>query len=190
MGKCNFPNEQFKLTESSSNKTFKSIKRNRSDVKALSFSCPVQECFGFFDFPYLRVLSPPLLNGVRLRAETSKRPEEDLVPSQGHMQHCSTINPSLLYYFQIIFKWAKSLWGIKTLLNLPPPSPNTSMAAGLSCPWWRWQRLRPTLRRWSAMATGRCKNWHEGRDNKHELKSLKRTGRQIKGFRLSGRHRS
>lgn len=51
---------------------------------------------------------------------TSKRLEGDLTPSQGHNKHCSTINPSLLYYFQIIFKWVKSLWGNKTLLNLSP----------------------------------------------------------------------
>lgn len=77
----------------------------------------------------------------RVLKGTSKRPEGDLAPSQGHKQHCSTINPSLLYYFQIIFKWVKSLWGIKTLLNpaLPPhththTSPYTSMAAALSCP--------------------------------------------------------
>lgn len=46
-------------------------------------------------------------------------PEGVSAPSHGHNLHCSTINPSLLYYFQIIFKWVKSLWGIKALLNLP-----------------------------------------------------------------------
>lgn len=33
----------------------------------------------------------------------------DLPPSWGHGGDCSPINPSLLYYFQIIFKWLKSL---------------------------------------------------------------------------------
>lgn len=55
---------------------------------------------------------------------TSKQPEGDLAPTQEHNWHCSTINPGLLYYFQIIFKWVKSLWGNKSLLN-PPPSPPT-----------------------------------------------------------------
>lgn len=67
--------------------------------------------------------SNPSQNRDRLMAKTSKRPEGDLAPSQEHNQHCSTINPSLLYYFQIIFKWVKSLWHIKTLLNLHPPLP-------------------------------------------------------------------
>lgn len=33
----------------------------------------------------------------------------DLPPSWGYGGDCSPINPSLLYYFQIIFKWLKSL---------------------------------------------------------------------------------
>lgn len=53
--------------------------------------------------------------------KTSKMLEGDLAPSHEHNRHCSSINPSLLYYFQIIFKWAKPLWGIETLPNLPPP---------------------------------------------------------------------
>lgn len=94
---------------------------------------------------------------------TSKRPEGDLAPSQGHNQHCSTINPSLLYYFQIIFKWVKSLWGIKTLLNLPPPSISLNFNGGRAIlSGWGWQGLRATLRRWSAMATGQCENCDTG----------------------------
>lgn len=121
---------------------------------------------------------------------TSKRPEGDLAPSQGHNLHCSTINPSLLYYFQIIFKWVKSLWGIKTLLNLPPPSPYTSMAAVLSCPGGDGRGLGPLLEGGPPRPQDSVRTVTQGRDNKHELKSLKRTGRQIKGFGLSGGHRS
>lgn len=91
---------------------------------------------------------------------TSKRPEGDLVPSQGHNQHCSTINPSLLYYFQIIFKWVKSLWRIKTLLN-PPISLHFNGGHAILSGWGR-QRLRATLRRWSATATGQCENGDTG----------------------------
>lgn len=97
-------------------------------------------------------------NGWRLRG-TSKRPGGDLAPSQGHNQHCSTINPSLLYYFQIIFKWVKSLWGIKTLPNPPPPPISQHFNGGCAIlSGWGWQRLRTTLRRWSAAATGQCEN--------------------------------
>lgn len=92
---------------------------------------------------------------------TSKRPEGDLAPSQGHNQHCSTINPSLLYYFQIIFKWEKSLWSIKTLLN-PPPPPSHFNGGRAILSGWGWQRLRATLRRWSGMATGQCENCDTG----------------------------
>lgn len=120
---------------------------------------------------------------------TSKRPEGDLAPSQGHNQHCSTINPSLLYYFQIIFKWVKSLWSIKTLLN-PPPTLHTSMAAVLSCPGGDGRGLGLLLEGGLAWPQDSVRTVTQGRDNKHELKSLKRTGRQIKGFGLSGGHRS
>lgn len=92
---------------------------------------------------------------------TSKRPEGDLAPSQGHNLHCSPINPRLLYYFQIIFKWVKSLWGIKTLLNLSPISPHfNGVRAILSG--WGWRRLRAALRRWSGMAAGQCENCDAG----------------------------
>lgn len=36
-------------------------------------------------------------------------PGSDSPPSRGHAHNCSPINPGLLYYFQIIFKWLKSL---------------------------------------------------------------------------------
>lgn len=87
--------------------------------------CESCDCFGCWKVS-LYVISGKGIHlcwtgkGWRLKG-TSKRPEGDLAPSQGHNQHCSTINPSLLYYFQIIFKWVKSLWGIKTLLNPHPP---------------------------------------------------------------------
>lgn len=117
---------------------------------------------------------------------TSKRPEGDLAPSQGHNQHCSTINPRLLYYFQIIFKWVKSLWSIKALLNppTPPPPPCTSMAAVLSCPGGDGRGLRRLLEGGLPWSQDSVRTLTQGRDNKHELKSLKRTGRQIKGFGL------
>ncbi len=90
----------------------------------------------------------------------------DLPPSWGHGGDCSPINPSLLYYFQIIFKWLKSLrWGlISPALQWPPLYlVCAGKAKGLE-----------VLRRWSD--TGQCENSGPGREHKHRLKALKRTG--------------
>ena len=121
---------------------------------------------------------------------TSKLPEGDLAPSRGHGQHCSSINPRLLYYFQIIFKWLKSLCSIKSLslipLHLPISLHFNGGRAILSG--WGQQRLRPLLE--GGLPQDTVRTLTQGRDNKHEAKSLKRTWRQMKGFGLSGGDKS
>lgn len=105
----------------------------------------------------------------------SKRPEGDLAPSQGHQQHCSPINPSLLYYFQIIFKWVKSLWGIKTLLNLSPISLRFNGVRAILSGRGR-SGLRAALRRWSGTAAGQCENRDpgEGQQTRAQISSAHR----------------
>ena len=60
------------------------------------------------------------------------------------------------------------------------------MAAVLSCPGGDGSGLGPLLEGGPARPQDSVRTVTQGRDNKHELKSLKRTGRQIKGFGLSG----
>lgn len=79
---------------------------------------------------------------------------------------------------------------LRLSLISPSPSPYTSMAAVLSCPGGDGRGLGPLLEGGPARPQDGVRTVTQGRDNKHELKSLKRTGRQIKGFGLSGGHRS
>lgn len=140
-------------------------------------------------FQFFQKKAWPLLHKRRSKSENIKEAWGGFSTFPGTQQHCSTINPRPLYNFQIIFKWVKSLWRIKTLLNLHSPlssSPCTSMAAVLSCPGGDGRGLGLLLEGGLLRPQDSVRTVTQGRDNKHQLKSLKRTQRQIKGFGLSG----
>lgn len=88
----------------------------------------------------------------------------------------------------ITFRLSLSGWSLCGALRLSlipnhqPPSPYTSMAAVLSCPGGDGRGLGPLLEGGPPGPQDSVRTVTQGRDNKHELKSLKRTGRQMKGF--------
>lgn len=96
--------------------------------------------------------------------KTSKRPEEGLAPSQGH----SSIVLQLIPGRSITFRLSLSGWSLcgalrLSLISAPPFLISLHFNGGrVILSGWRWQRLRATLRRWSAAATGQCENCDTG----------------------------